>query len=138
MQVLYKNIDEYNAGKERKILIVFDNMIADLINNKKRNSVVAELFVGGRKSSISLAFIAQSYFKVPKDVKLNSACFFIMRIPNKREFQQTALNHSSDINFSDFFNIYKKYTSEPYSFLVNDDTLESDHSLRFRKNLFKI
>ena len=78
MQVLYKNIDEYNAGKERKILIVFDNMIADLINNKKRNSIVAELFIGGRKLSISLAFIAQSYFKVPKDVKLNSACFFIM------------------------------------------------------------
>ena len=76
-----------------------------------------------------------SYFKVPKDVRLNSTHFFIMKIPNKRELQQTALNHSSDIDFKDFMNIYKKSTKEPYSFLVNDTTLPSDDPLRFRKNL---
>ena len=72
---------------------------------------------------------------MPKDVRLISTHFFIMKIPNKRELQQIALNHSSDIDFTDFMNIYKKCTKEPYSFLVNDTTLSSDDSLRFRKNL---
>ena len=72
---------------------------------------------------------------MPKDVRLNSTHFFIMKIPNKRELQQIVLNHSSDIDFKDFMNIYKKYTKEPYSFLVNDTTLPSDDPLRFRKNL---
>ena len=138
MQDVYKNIDEYNVDKECKILIVFDDMIADMINNKKLNSIVTELFIRGRKLNISLVFITQSYFKVPKDVRLNSTHFFIMKIPNKRELQQIALNHSSDINSKDFIKIYKKYTAEPYSFLVNDATLASDNPLRFRKNLFNI
>ena len=81
MQDVYKNIDEYNTDKERKILIVFDDMIADMINNKKLNSIVTELFIRGRKLNISLVFITQSYFKVPKDVRLNSTHFFIMKIP---------------------------------------------------------
>ena len=79
----------------------------------------------------------QSYFKVPKDVRLNSTHFFIMKIPNKRELQQTALNHSSDIDFKDFMKIYKKYSKEPSSFLVNDTTLPSDDHLKFRKNLLR-
>ena len=97
MQDVYKNIDEYNADKERKILIVFDDMTADMINNKKLNSIVTELFIRGRKLNISLVFITQSYFKVPKDVRLNSTHFFIMKIPNTRELQQIALNHSSTL-----------------------------------------
>ena len=72
MQAVYKNIDEYNANKERKILIVFDDIIADMINNKKLNSIVTELFIRGKKLNISLVFFTQLYFKVPKDVKLNS------------------------------------------------------------------
>ena len=88
------------------------------------------MFIRGRKSKISLVFITQSYFKVSKDVRLNSTHFFIMKIPNKRELQQIALNHSSDINSKDFIKIYKKYTAEPYSFLVNNA-----NPLRFRKNL---
>ena len=138
MQDVYKNIDEYNTVKERKVLTVFDDMIADMINNKKVNSIVTDLFIRGRKLNISLVFITQSYFKVPKDVRLNSTHFFIMKIPNKRELQQIALNHSSDINSKDFIKIYKKYTAEPYSFLVNDATLASDNPLRFRKNIFNI
>ena len=94
-----------------------------------------ELFIRSRKLNISIVFITQSYFKVPKGVRLNSTHFFIMKIPNKRELQQIALNHLSDINFKDFMNIYKKCTAEPYSFLVNDTTLPSDDPLRFRKNL---
>ena len=138
MHDVYKNINHYNPNKENKILIFFDDMIADLINNKKLNSVVTELFIRGRKLNISLVFITQSYFKVPKDVRLNTTHFFIMKIPNKRELQQIVLNHSSDIDFKDFVKIYKKCTDDPFSFLVNDTTLSSDNPLIFRKNLYNI
>ena len=104
-----------------------------MINNKKLNSIVTELFIRGRKLNISLVFITQSYFKVPKDVRLNTTHFFIMKIPNKRELQQTSLNHSFDIDFKDFIKIHKKCTDEPYSFLVNDTMLASYNPLRFRK-----
>ena len=137
MQDVYKDINEYNEDKEHKLLKVFDDMIADMINNKKLNSIVTDLFIRGRILNISLVFITQSYFKVPKDVRLNSTHFFVMKIPNKRELQQIALNHSSDINSKDFIKIYKKCTAKPYSFLVNDATLASDNPLRFRKILFK-
>ena len=123
--------------KNKNELIVFDDMIADMINNKRFNPAVTELFIRGRKLNISFVFIKRSYFKVPKSVRLNSTHFFIMKILNKRELQQIALNHSSDIDFKDFINIYKKCTAEPYSFLVNDTTLPSNDPLRFRKNLLK-
>ena len=110
MHDVYKNIDDYNPIKKRKVLIVFDDMIADMINNNKLNPIVTELFIRGRKLNISIVFITQSLFKVPKDVRLNSTHFFIMKIPNKRELQQVALNHASDIDFKDFINIYKKCT----------------------------
>ena len=92
MQDVYK---DYNPRKNRKILIVFDDMIANMINNKKLSPIVTELF-----------FITQSHFKVPKDVRLNSTHFFIMKIPNKKELQQIALNHSSDIEFEDFMKMF--------------------------------
>ena len=118
-------------------IIVFDDMIADMFNNRKLNSVETELFIRGRKVGFSIVFITQSYFKVPKDVRRNSTHFFIMKIPNKRELPQIALNHSSDIVFKDFIKIYKKCTSELYYYLVNDTNLPSDDTLRFRKNLLK-
>ena len=108
---VYKNIDEYNIDQKRKILIVFDDMIADIIKNKKLNSIVTELFIRGRKLSISLVFIIQSYFKVPKDVRLNTTHFFIAKISNIREIQQISINHSSDISTKDFNNIYRKCTA---------------------------
>ena len=123
MQDVYKNIEEYNTDKERKRLIYFDDMIADVINNKKLNYIITELFIRGRKLNISLVFITQSYFKVPKDVRLKSTHFFIMKILNKKELQQIALTHSSDINSKYLIKIYKKYTAETYPFLVNDATL---------------
>ena len=113
-------------------------MIADLINNNiKLNPIVTELFIRGRKLNISIVFITQSYFKVPKDVRLNSTHFFVMKVPNKRESQQIDLNHSSHIDFKDFIQTYKKCTGEPYSFFVNDTTLPSDDILRLRKKLLK-
>ena len=102
MQDFYKNIEEYNLGKKRKVLIVFVDMIADMISNKKLNLIVTELFIRGRKLNFSIVFLTQSYFKVSKDVRLNST-----QVPNKREFQQISLNLSSDIHFKDFVKIYK-------------------------------
>ena len=93
MQDVYNPIEYYNPNKKRKILIVFDDMIADMINNNKFNPVVIELFFKGRKLGISISFITQSYFKVPEDVRLNSTHFFIMKITNKRGLQQIALNY---------------------------------------------
>ena len=107
MQDVYKNIKDYNPEKKRKVLIVFDDMIVDMINNKKLNPVVTELFIRGRKLNISIVFTTQSYFKVRKDVRLNSTYFFTMKNRNKRELQQIALNHSSDIDFKDFIKILK-------------------------------
>ena len=132
MDNVYKSIDGYNPDKWNKILIVFDDMIADMIHYKKLNSIVNELFIRGRKLNIYLVFITQSYFKVLKDVRLNTTH------SNKRELQQIAINHSSDINTKDFANIYRKCTAEPYSFLVIDTMLASNNPLRFRKNLFNI
>ena len=128
MHSVYKNIDNYNLNKQNKILIVFDDMIADMINNKKLNSVVTELFIRGKNLNISLIFITQSYFKVPKDVRNNSTHIFIMKISNKRELMQIAINQSSDINTKDFIEIYRKSIDKPYSFLIIDTTLPSNNS----------
>ena len=138
MHDIYKNINDYNLDKENKVLLVFDDMISNMNSNKKLNSIVTELFIRGRKLNISPVFITKSYFKVPKDVRLSTSHFFIMKIPNKRELQQIAKNHSSNINTKYFVNIYNKCTDKPYSVLVNDTTLSSNNPLRFRKNLNKI
>ena len=136
MRDVYININYYNPDKEKKILIVFDDMIANMINNKKLNSIVAELFVKGSKLSICFVLIMQSYFKVPKYVRLNTTYFFIAKIQIRRELQQTGMNHSVDVSIKGFANIYRDFTGEPYAFLFNDTTLSSDNPLRFRKNLF--
>ena len=114
MHDVYKNIDDYNFDKESKILIVFDDMIADITNNRNLNSIATELFIRSRKLNISLVFITQSYFKVAKDVRLNTTHSFIGKISNKRELQQITINHSSGINTKDFINIYRECTVEPY------------------------
>ena len=96
------------------------------------------MFIKGRKLNISLLFITQSYFKVPEDVRLNTTHFFITKISNKGELQEIVLNHSSNTSTKDFINIYREFTAEPYSFLVNDTTLASNNPLRLRKILFNI
>ena len=94
-----------------------------------------ELFLRGRKLNISLVFISQSYFKVSQTIGLNTTHYFIMKIPNKRELKQIALNHSSALGFKDFMKLDKDYTKQPFSFLVSHATLASDNLLRFKKNL---
>ena len=138
MHDVYQNIDEYNVDKERKILIAFDDMIADMINSKKLNSVVTELFIRSRKLNISLVLVTQSYFKVPLNVRLNTTHFFIIKIPNKREFRHIVINHSSDTSTKNFISIHSECTSKPYTFLVNDTRFASDNSLRFRNFFFNI
>ena len=136
MNDVYENIDNYNPKRKRKILIVFDDMIADIMTNKKLQSIVKELFIRCRKLKISLAFITQSYFSVPKDVRLNSTHYLIMRINSNKELQNIAINHSADIDYKDFIKIYRECKKEPYSFLTIDTTLPSSNTLTFRKNLF--
>ena len=110
-------------------------MIVEILSNKNLNPILTELFISGRKLSISLVFITQSYFSVRKNIRPNSTHYFIMKVPNKRKFQQIALNHSSDTDFQVFMNLYKKCTGKQYSFLVINALLASDNPLRFRKNI---
>ena len=122
--------------EKKKILIVFDDMITDNMSNKKFQAVAKELFIRCRKLNISLVFITQSSFFVPKDVGLNSTHYLIMKINNKNELQNIARTHSVDIDYKDFMKIYRKFTKEPYSFLTIDTVLLASDPLRLRKNLF--
>ena len=135
MDDVYKSINDYNLNTKRKILITFDDMIADIMTNKNFQAIINELFIRFRKINISLVFIIQSYFSVPKDIRLNSTHCFIMKINNKRELQNIAINHSADIDYKDFMKIYRECTKELYNFLTIDTTLPSSNPLRFRKNL---
>ena len=131
----YKNIEEYNLNRKQKTLIVlFDDMIADMLSNKKFNSIVTELFIRGRKLSIYVVFITQSYFPVPKMLDWIQNTFTLWKVQQKK-LPQIAFNHPSDIDFQDFMNQYKKYTAKPYSFLVIDTTLAWGSPSRFRTNL---
>ena len=121
---------------EKKKLIVFDDMIADIMSNKKFQSIIKELFIRCRKLNISLVFITQSYFSVSKDVRLNSTHYLIMEINNGKELQNNAINHSADIDYKDFMKIYRECTKEPFKFLTIDTTLAASNPLRFSKNLF--
>ena len=103
--------------------------------NKSFIPIVTELFLRGRKFSLSLAFISQSYFKKAKTIRLNATHYFIMKIPNKGERQQIMLNHLSYIEFKDFVKLYKDYIKKALLFLVDDTSLPSNNPLRFRKKL---
>ena len=102
MDDVYENIDNHNSNRKRKILIVFDDMIADIMTNKKFQAIIKELFIRCGKLNILLLFITQSYFPVPKDVRLN-ATHLIMKISNKKELKNIAINHSGDIDYKDFY-----------------------------------
>ena len=135
MDDVYNNIDHYNPKRKRKILIVFDDMIADIMTNKKFQAMVKELFIRCRILNIPLVFITQSYFSVPKEVRLNSIHYLIMKIHNKRQFQQIAIDHSADIDYKDFLKIYRNCTNEPYYFVTIDTTVPANNPKRFRKTL---
>ena len=94
-----------------------------MLCNKKLNTIVTKLFIRGRKLNISLVFITQSHFAVPKNIRLNLTHYFVMKTPNKRELQKVAFNYSSDIDFEDYMYLYKKCTAKLNWFLVTDTTL---------------
>ena len=137
MNDIYKNIEEYDPNKKREILIVFDDMITDMLSNTNLNPVVTELFIRGKKLNISFVFITQSYFDVPKKIRLYSMHYFIMKIPNKLELQEIAFNNSSDIEFKDLMNLLKNALQKTFSFLVINATLASDNPSCFSKNLLE-
>ena len=137
MDDVYENIDDYNPIRKRKELIVFDGMIAGIMTNKKFQAIIKEVFIRCRNLNISLVFITQSYFSVPRDIRLNATHYFIMKINNRRELQNIATDHSADIDYQDFKKIYRECTKEPYNFLTIDTTLPASDPLRFRKNLFE-
>ena len=121
MNDVYENIDDYNPSRKRKVLtIVFDDMIADIMTNKQFKAIIKESFIRCRKLNISLVLITQSYFSVPKDVRLNSTHYLIMKINNKRELENTKRSYSADIDYKDFVKIYRKCTKESFSFLIID------------------
>ena len=120
MDDVFSNIDDYNPKIKRRIVIVFDDMVADIMINKKSQAIIKELFIRYRKLNISLVFITQSYFSVPKDARLNSTHYLIMKINNRKDLQQIAIDHSADIDYKDFLKIYRNCTKEPYSFLTID------------------
>ena len=112
-------------------------MIADIMSNKNFQAIIKDLFIRCSKLNIFLVFITQSYFSAPKDVRLNSIHYLIMKINNRKELQNIAISHSEDIDYNDFMNIYRKCTKELYSFLTIDTTLPASDPLRFKKNLFQ-
>ena len=107
MDNVYNNIDNYDPNRNRKILIVFDGMIADIMTNKKFQAIIKELFSRSRKLNISLAFTTESYFSVPKEVRLNSTHYLIMKTHNERELQSIAINYSAGIDRKDFMKIHR-------------------------------
>ena len=129
MDDVYSNIDDYNPERKIKVLIVFDDMIADIMTNKKFQAIIKELFIRCKKLNISLAFISQSYFSVPKEVRLNSTHYLIMRIHTRRDYNKLPLIIQQILTTK----IYRNCTKEPYSFLTINTTLPADNPMRFRK-----
>ena len=132
MDDVFRNIDDYNQKRKRKILIVFDGRIADIMTNKKFQAIIKELFIRCRKLNISLVFITQSYFSVPKEARLNSTHYLIMKINNRKDLQQIAIDHSADIDYKDFLKIYRNCTKEPYSLFTID---VHNPTIKIRKNI---
>ena len=135
MDDVYENINDYNQRIKGKKIIVFYDMIADIMTNKKFQAIIKELFVGYRKLNISLVFITQSYFTVPKNIRLGLT-HLIMKVNNRRELQNIGFNHPVDIDYKDVMKIYRKCTKEPFNILTIHTTLTASNPLRFRNNLF--
>ena len=116
MDEVYENTDDYIPSRKRKALIMFDEIIADIMTNKKSQAIIKELFSRWRKLNISLLFITQSYFSVPKVFRLNSTHYLIMKINNKRELQNIAINYSADIDYKDFVKIQRMHKRTVFFF----------------------
>ena len=120
MNDLLDDINSYNKNRDKKVLITFDDMIVDIMRSEKFTAIVKELFIRCKKLNISIVFITQSYFRTPKDARLNSTHYILMKISNKKELKSIAEENSGHLDFKDFLKIYNYCTKEPHSFMLVD------------------
>ena len=120
MNDVLDDINNYNKNRDKKVLIILDDMIADIMRSEKFKAIVKEIFIRCRKLNISIVFITKSYFRSPKDSRLNSAQYILMKIGNKKELKSIAEENSGHLDFKDFLKIYNYCTKEPYSFMMVD------------------
>ena len=116
MNDMLEDINNYNKKRDKKVLIIFD----DIMRSEKFKAIVKELFIRCRKLNISIVFIAQSYFRTPKDARLNSTHYILMKLGNKKELKSIAEESSGHLDFKDFLKIYNYCTKDPYSFMMVD------------------
>ena len=135
MDDVLSNIEDYNKKIRRKVLIIFDDMISHVISDKKAQQILKDLFIRCRKLNIPLCFLTQSFFSVPKDVRLNWTHYILFKLNNKRELQNTAINHSADIDYKDFIKIYRHCTKEPFNFLTIATTKDNKFIKNFDETL---
>ena len=135
MNDVFNNINDYNKNRDEKVLIIFDDMIADIMRNEKFKAIIKELFIRCRKPNVSTAFITQSYFRTPKDARLNITHYILMKIGSKKELKSIAEEESGYLDYKDFLKIYNYCTKEPYSFMMIDTRPTA--TTTFRKNFDK-
>ena len=132
MNDVLDDINNYNKNRDKKVLTVFDDMIADIEYNKKFKKIIKELFYRARKTNVSIVFITQSYFRALKDARLNNTHYILMKIGNKKELKRIAEEKSGHLDYKDFLKIYNYCTREPYSFMLIDTRPTA--SVIFKKN----
>ena len=120
MNDVLDDINNYNKNRDKKVLKIFDDMIADIMRSEKFKAIIKKHFIRCRKLNISIVFITQSYFRTPKDARLNSTHYTLMKIGNKKELKSKAEENSGHLDFKDFLKIYNYCTKEPYSFMLVD------------------
>ena len=135
MDDILSTIEDYNKKKKRKVLMIFDDMISHAMADKKAQQILKDLFIRCRKLNISFCFLTQSYFSVPKDVRLNCTHYILFKLNNKNELQNIAINHSTDIDYKDFIKIYRVCTKKPFNFLTIDTTKNNKFIKNFDETL---
>ena len=120
MNDVLDDINNYNKIRDKKVLIVFDDMIADIEYNKNFKRIIKELFYRARKINVSIVFITQSYFRALKDAGLNSTYYILMKIGNKKELKRIAEEKSGHLEHKDFLKMYNYCKEELYSFMLID------------------
>ena len=134
MDDILSDIEDYNKKRKRNILIIFDDMISHVMLDRRAQQILKGLFIRCRKLNISLCFLTQSYFSVLKDVRLNCTHYILFKLNNRRELQNIAIDHSTDIDYKDFIKIYRVCTKELFNFLTIDTTKDN----KFIKNFDEI
>ena len=132
MDDVLDDINNYNENRDKKVLMVFDDMIADIEYNKNFNRIIKELFYRAPKINVSIVFITQSYFRALKDARLNGTYYILVKTGNKKELKRIAEEKSDHLDYKDFLKIYNYCTREPYSFMLIDTRPIA--SVTFKKN----